>query len=515
MQVLTPAQMREADRAASARVGESALMRTAGERIAEAVQRYAREGRVVAFAGPGNNGGDAFATLAALPASFERIAYAQDAQRNSPARDQALSRAQAAGVQIRSFPPDRRGADDAVRAAAIILDGLVGTGARLPLPQTYTATIAAMNDSSACVIAIDVPSGIDAERGTAGDPAVRARATVTLAALKPGLLLPPGSSHAGELWLADIGMAQEIAGIKATHSALDDEEFLRLLPHRAASSDKRSAGAPLIVAGSEQFPGAAVLCAMSAARTGAGYVTVATSARAAPALRAHLLEQVVVTLDDAAAPARVVEELLEVAKRCSSIGIGPGLPLDDRTGEIVRGFASRVPLPIVADASALFHFAKQLDLLRGKPIVLTPHAGEFARLSGKGTVRERDRVERLREFVDRTGVTTLLKGEATLVYDGATMHINPSGTAALATAGTGDVLTGIIATLLSQGLTPVDAARAAAYWHGLAGQVAERKRKVGVIARDVYESLAEAMPRDAKVPLLMRIGKLHQERGSS
>jgi NAD(P)H-hydrate epimerase len=150
---------------------------------------------------------------------------------------------------------------------------------------------------------------------------------------------------------------------------------------------------------------------------------------------------------------------------------------------------------MVIDASGLFHFAKNLEILRGKPVVLTPHEGEFARLSGKGTVKEGERVARLREFVNRTGITTLLKGQATLIYDGTTMHVNTTGTAALATAGTGDVLTGIIATLLSQGLPPVDAARAGAYWHGLGGKHTASLRSRGVIARDVYESLAAALPK--------------------
>ena len=127
---------------------------------------------------------------------------------------------------------------------------------------------------------------------------------------------------------------------------------------------------------------------------------------------------------------------------------------------------------------------------------MTPHAGEFARLSGGGTIAPGTRVERIREFVDRTGITTLLKGSDTLIYDGTTVHINPTGTNALATAGTGDVLSGIIATLLAQGLAPVDAARAGAYWHGLAGQRAAEKRRVGVIASDVANALGEALPFD-------------------
>ncbi|HVA32674.1 MAG TPA: NAD(P)H-hydrate dehydratase, partial [Candidatus Baltobacteraceae bacterium] len=232
----------------------------------------------------------------------------------------------------------------------------------------------------------------------------------------------------------------------------------------------------------------------AAARAGAGYVTVAAPAAAAGALRAHLVEQVAIEIPDNAPVADVVDELLDVSKRNGSIGIGPGLSLDQRTGEIVVTFLQRSELPVVIDASALFHLAKHLDVLSGKRAVITPHAGEFARISGKGSIDPGDRLARLREFVDRTGVTTLLKGRDTLVYDGRTVHFNTTGSNALATAGTGDVLTGIIATLLSQGLSPVDAARAGAYWHGLAGQLAARRRAVGVVAGDVIDALADALP---------------------
>src|SRR5579884_743988 len=495
MRVLTPAQMRAADAQAFAEVGEVALMSAAGARVAEVAARYARSRKVVAFAGSGNNGGDAFAALALLP-DYERVIYAQDAPRASQARRDAEQRAERAGVERRAFPQSLDDARDAIADCGLVIVGLVGTGARFPLPEAYTNVIRALNESDVRSIAIDIPAGVDGERGIVFEPALRASATVTLAALKPGLILPPGRECVGDLWLADIGMpASALAAQQSSFAALDDAEFLALLPKRAASSDKRSAGAPLVVAGSAQFPGAAILCAMGAARAGAGYVTVATPQAAATALRAHLIEQVVVTIDPAQSAESVVQELLEIAKRNSSVAIGPGLALDDQTGEIVRGFVRACDLPIVADASALFHFAKHVEMLRGKRIVLTPHEGEFARLSGKGTVKESERVERLRDFVQETGITTLLKGQATLIYDGATMHVNTTGTPALATAGTGDVLSGIIATLLSQGLAPVDAARAGAYWHGLAAKHAAASRPRGVIARDVYESLAAALPK--------------------
>lgn len=500
MRVLTPAQMRDADARACEAAGDVALMRAAGERIAEVVKRYARGSQIVAFAGPGNNGGDAFAALALLP-SYQRIMYAQPSPHPSAARRDAEERARASGVTVRDFTNSLAGARAALSDCGAVVVGLVGTGARLPLRAQFDPVITAINESGVPAIAIDIPAGVDGERGTIVEPALRAAATVTLGALKSGLLLSPARACCGELWLGEIGMPQSAFDAQPpTFAALDDEEFLAMLPSRADASDKRTAGAPLVLAGSAQFPGAAVLCAMGAARAGAGYVTVATPEAAANALRMHLIEQVVVTLDRSKAPNEAVDDLLDVAKRCSSAAIGPGLGLDDWTGDVVREFARRCELPLVIDASGLFHFAKNLDLLRGKNAVLTPHEGEFARLSGKGTVKESERVERLREFVDRTGVTTLLKGQATLIYDGTTMHVNTTGTPALATAGTGDVLTGIIATLLSQGASPVDAARAGAYWHGLAGKYAASVRPRGVIARDVYESLAAALPARADEP---------------
>lgn len=499
MRVLTPQQMRAVDAAAIAELGDVALMRAAGQQIAEAAERYARGKRIVAFAGSGNNGGDAFAALAVLPARYKRVVYSDVAEKPSPARRDAEKRAVKAGVAVRPFPKTREQADAALAGCGLALDGLLGTGARLPLPEKYVAPIAALNDCAAPVLAIDVPSGVDALSGAIGEAAVNADATVTLGALKIGLLLEPAKSNAGELWLGEIGLPQAALDEQNEEfAALGDAEFLALLPHRAQDSDKRKAGAPLIIAGSEQFPGAAILCALGAARAGAGYVTVAAPAAALSALRMHLIEQVAVAMTSA-------EDLLDVAKRCSSVGIGPGLALDDRTGETIREFVARCELPIVADASALFHFAKHLEMLRGKRIVVTPHEGEFARLSGKGTIKTGERIARLREFVDRTGITTLLKGDATLIYDGKAMHVNTTGTPLLATAGTGDVLTGIIATLLSQGLSPIDAARVGAYWHGLAARRAGSDRRVGVIARDVADALGSAITGEAPPSGLRRI----------
>jgi NAD(P)H-hydrate epimerase len=505
--VLTPERMRAADAAACAAVGEDRLMQTAGARIAERVRAIARgPGSIVAFAGPGNNGGDAFAALALLSDEYACAIHAEPVSNPSPARAAAEQRARDAGVAIGLFPASEAEAHAALGDCLVAIDALFGTGARLPLPPAYCGAARALDARLRLVLAVDIPSGTDALTGAVTPDAVRASETVTLGALKPGLLLDPARAYCGDLWLAEIGIDKAIlAAQPRTFAALDDDAFLRALPPRGAESDKRAAGAPLVIAGSVQFPGAAVLCARAAARAGAGYVTVAAPAGVAEVLRGHLVEQVVVAIPEGVSAESAVEALLDTSRHNAAVAIGPGLGLDDRTGEIVRSFLERSELPAVVDASALFHLSKHLELLRGKRAVLTPHAGEFARLSGLGTVADGERVARLREFVERAGITTLLKGRATLIFDGATVYVNTTGTNALATAGSGDVLSGITAALLAQGLAPVEAAAAAAYWHGLAGQAAERERRIGVVAGDIVEHLGQALPVPRNLGPLRRV----------
>ena len=204
-------------------------------------------------------------------------------------------------------------------------------------------------------------------------------------------------------------------------------------------------------------------------------------------------------------PDGAVQTILGLTNRCDSIAIGPGLGLSDAFGTIVNGVLGGSELPAVADASALYHLAKRLGAYRDKPLVITPHAGEFARISGKGTIAPGERLARVRAFVDEHGIATLLKGRTTLIAGRDVTHVNPTGTNALATAGTGDVLTGAIATLLAQGVSPLDAARAGAYWHGRAGLAALARRPRGVVARDVADALGEASLIEPHDDALLRI----------
>ncbi|MGB8151957.1 MAG: NAD(P)H-hydrate epimerase, partial [Candidatus Cybelea sp.] len=258
--VLTPEQMRAVDAAAVEHVGANKLMRNAGRRIAKGLRTMAKPGsKIVAFAGPGNNGGDAFAALSELAREYDCIVAADPAAQGSQARDAARTRAKKAGASIIALPADEREAR-ALLENAIGVDGMFGTGARLPLPEEYRHLARALDARERAVLAIDIPSGTDALTGAVSDDAVRATLTMTLAAAKPGLLLEPAREYVGELWCAEIGIDEALlAAQPRTFATLDNAEFMKLLPHRAADTDKRAAGAPLIVAGSAQFPGAAVL----------------------------------------------------------------------------------------------------------------------------------------------------------------------------------------------------------------------------------------------------------------
>ncbi len=488
MRVVTAAQMRAIDAAAVEREGEIVLMRRAGAAIARLIPRYARGGPIVGVAGNGNNGGDAFAALADLGARYTRIVYHDPSFDGRPARVDARERARAAGVELRPLSA----ALDDLRTAGLVLDGLLGVNARLPLDARTAGLVAAINASGAPILALDVATGCDPTSGALGEPHVRAQATIAFGRPKLGSFVEPGRDATGDLWCAPLGMRDDDAGDGDRDTrVLTAGEFDALRPRRDADAEKRSAGAPLIVAGSEQFPGAAVLCAWGASRSGAGYVTVAAPRAAAAALRAHLVEQVVVTYDESDGNA-AAQTILDLTHRCSAIAIGPGLGLGDAFGTMVRRVIAETTLPVVADASALFHLGKHLGEVAHAKLLLTPHAGEFARLSGRGTIAPGERLARLRAFVDEHGIVTLLKGRTTLIADRSTVHLNPTGSPALATAGTGDVLTGVIATLLAQGLSPIDAARAGAYWHGRAGQLAAVERPVGVVARDVADALSRA-----------------------
>ena len=486
MLAVTAAQMGVIDSAALHRESGPALVRRAGVAIAAIVSRYRDGDPVVAFAGNGDNGGDAFAALAELDG--QRVAYHDPSHDGSATRVDARERARASGVELRPYPADAA----YMRTASLLLDGLCGVNVRLPLDAAAAERVCALNAAGVPILALDIATGTDPTTGALNQPHVRAIATIAIGRPKLGSMLDPGRGATRDLWCAPLGMHDDdLHDVETDAFVVTSDEFSSLLPVRSDTADKRSAGAPLIIAGSADFPGAAILCALGAARAGAGYVTVAVPHGAADTVRAHLIEQVVIPFDDTNA-STAIQKIIAGAKHCNAVAIGPGLALTEAVGTVVREVATHLQLPMVADASALHHLAGHLPSAPDGRLILTPHEGEFALLSGCGAIAAGERRMRLRAFVDEFGITTLLKGRTTLVADRSSLHLNPSGTSALATAGTGDVLSGIIATLLAQGLTPVDAGRAGAYWHGRAGACAAAARPVGVVASDIANALGQA-----------------------
>ncbi|MFD7627094.1 NAD(P)H-hydrate epimerase [Streptomyces sp. NPDC059851] len=463
--------VRAAERELMARLPEGALMQRAAAGLAAAcadVLPKVYGARVVLLVGPGDNGGDALYAGARLARRGAGVTVVpMDPQRMHPG---GLAALRAAGGRVGETVPDR---------ADLVVDGLLGIGGRGGLRPAAAALVERI-PAGAVVVAVDLPSGVDADTGEVAGAAVRADVTVTFGAHKPGLLIDPGASRAGVVRLVDIGLEFDApagpgpgpgAPSGPEVEALQHADVAGLLPRPAASSDKYRRGVVGIVAGSAQYPGAAVLAVAGALRGGAGAVRYV-----GPAAQEVL--------------ARYPETLIGWG-RVQAWVVGPGLG-EGRGEEVARALAD--PVPVLVDADGL----RGLDpsALRARPAatLLTPHAGEAAALLGvPREAVEAGRLAAVRELAGRYGAPTLLKGSTTLVCDGGgrgPVRVNPTGTPWLATAGSGDVLSGLGGSLLAAGLGAADAGAVAAYLHGLAARSAAAGAPV--LAHEVAEALPAA-----------------------
>jgi ADP-dependent NAD(P)H-hydrate dehydratase / NAD(P)H-hydrate epimerase len=359
----------------------------------------------------------------------------------------------------------------------IVLDALFGTGFGGSPREEAAATIERINGSDASVVAVDVPSGVDASTGEVPGSAVAAALTVTFHGRKLGLAVAPGRFHAGEVVVADIGLTPAETG----HARVT-RELLGLVPAKTARDSKYSAGSVLVVGGAPGMTGAACLAAEAAFRADAGYVAVAVPEASLPVIEEKLLEPVKGTWDD----------LERLAAKADAVALGPGLGRTDEARALVRRLLAELDAPVVLDADALFGLE---PFERAAQTVLTPHAGELGRLLDEASAWvDAHRLEALRRAVERFGCTVLLKGADTLVASpGEQVLVCDLGTPALATAGTGDVLTGIVAAFLAKGLEPRIAAAAAAAAGGVAAELLEPQR--GAVASDLLATLPRALER--------------------
>ncbi|MFD7240738.1 NAD(P)H-hydrate dehydratase [Streptomyces massasporeus] len=465
--------VRNAERELMARLPEGALMQRAAAGLAAACADLLGRvygSRVVLLVGSGDNGGDALyagARLARRGAGVTAVLLAPER-----AHAAGLAALRRAGGRVAGRVAGDGDGEGLVEGADLVVDGIVGIGGKGGLRPEAVPLAAAAGRSRGAVVAVDLPSGVDADTGEVHGHAVRADLTVTFGTHKPGLLIDPAREYAGSVRLVDIGLELPV---EPELEALQHEDVARLLPVPAAESDKYRRGVVGIAAGSARYPGAAVLAVSGALRGGAGAVRYVGPA--GDAVIARYPETL------------VSDKGPKHAGRVQAWVVGPGAGDDAAT--VAEVLAADVPVLIDADGLRL----ADAEVVRGRraPTLMTPHAGEAAALLGveRGEV-EGGRLAAVRELARRYGATVLLKGSTTLVADsgGGAVRVNPTGTGWLATAGSGDVLSGLGGSLLAAGLSAVDAGSVGAYLHGLAGRLAADGAPVG--AHDVADAVPGA-----------------------
>jgi ADP-dependent NAD(P)H-hydrate dehydratase / NAD(P)H-hydrate epimerase len=363
----------------------------------------------------------------------------------------------------------------------VLVDALFGTGFHGEPRSEAAALIERINASGVPVVAVDVPSGVDASTGEVALCAIDAKLTVTFHGRKVGTVVGPGRFHAGRIVVADIGLHHGPTAVRRATPAI-----LECVPRRGARDSKVTAGRVLVVGGSRGMSGAVCLAGEAAFRADAGYVTVAVPSEVLPVVEARLLEPVKVGFwaDDA------VATILGAAERADAVALGPGLGREPHVASLVRELLERLDLPAVVDADALYELE---PVARTAPTVLTPHAGELARLLGESSAWvDAHRLEAVHRCADRFGAIVLLKGADTIVVGpGGDPVVIDVGPPSLATAGSGDVLTGVITAFLAKGLDAQMAATAGAVAHGLAATLAPHQ--AGLIASDVVAALPQAL----------------------
>lgn len=477
-------------------------MERAGRAVAQACAdlcggTYGR--RALVLAGKGNNGGDGFVAARHLARRGMRVNVVTLLGPSALGGLAAANAARLEEVAVRSTTFSEAALARALARADVVVDAVFGTGFRGMPEGDWAAAIEAVNATTVPVVAVDVPSGVDADTGTVSGGAVRATLTVTFGAAKTGVVLLPAAEHAGTVRVADIGSPDEL--IDADVFLTEPGDVAASLPVRAIDGHKRDA-VLLVVAGSRGMTGAPGLVAAAGARMGAGLVHVAVPKAALAAIQAKVTEATFLPLAETSGgtlSASAVEAVLDAAARADAVAIGPGLAGDQETEEAIRRIVAACPVPLVVDADGLNAYAGDAFGLadRRAAAVLTPHAGELSRLTGVRVAElEGDRIRHIRHLAEVTQAVSLLKGSRTVIaaQDGM-VRINVTGSPALATAGTGDVLTGMIGALLARGLAPMEAAASAAYLHGLAGTMAGRLRADGTLASDLLPLIPEAVAR--------------------
>lgn len=517
VKVVNPDIMREMDRKAIEDMGVPGvvLMENAGREVALSAKRiYERmangktpphDVKIAIFCGKGNNGGDGFAAARHLADMGFKPEVFLVADAEEIKGDAAINHRIILNMKIPVYPV--RNEKDLARArllcmkSAVIVDALFGTGLKGEVQGVSRQVIELINELEAPVVSVDIPSGISGETGKVLGAAVKAEETVTMALPKTGLVLYPGAVYAGRITVADIGMPFSIIRDAAAEAEiLEKDAIRRFFAPYPPDAHKGIFGRVFILAGSGGFTGAAALAGAAAVRSGAGLVTLGVPESLNDIMEVKLTEAMTLPLPETperSLSIRALEKALEFSAGCDAVALGPGLSQQEETVEFVRRFVQECPVPMVIDADGLNALAKKPAALKAQTVI-TPHPGEMARLLGAtaDTVQQ-DRPWAAREAARRFGCTALLKGARTLIAaPGGGLFINPTGNPGMATGGSGDVLCGMIAAFLARGMSPVEAAAAGAYIHGLSGDIAaEREGQLSMTAGDIIKYLPDAFKR--------------------
>jgi ADP-dependent NAD(P)H-hydrate dehydratase / NAD(P)H-hydrate epimerase len=506
MYVVTAKEMRELERLTIERYGTPGhvLMERAGAGAAEillAAFPQARTAPVLVFAGKGNNGGDGFVIARLLKKQGIACEVLLAAKRADVTGDALRSLTAFLRLRGRVTEVTDSGSGTLVqkklRECGLVVDALLGTGLNAPVRGLLAELIALINGSGVPVLAADVPSGLDADRGIPLGAAVKAKLTVTFAYPKLGLVCAPGLAHVGRLEVVDIGVAPEaVIAVKPQTALLARDEMGARIRVRRADVHKGDFGHLLVVAGARGKSGAALMSGGAALRVGTGLVTLGGPASLNPVFSTALMEAMTVPLPERPDGSLSLDEgvMAETLQGKTAVAFGPGVGVSVDTIGLLRWLLARGEQPLVVDADGLNCLATDPDLIRAAkvPVVLTPHPGEMARLLkiSNAEVQER-RLEVARSFATQYHCHLVLKGARTVIAspDGKAW-INPTGNPGMASGGMGDVLTGIIGGLLAQGYAPTDACCLGVFLHGHVGdRVAQEKGEVGILARDLIEQL--------------------------
>ena len=472
------------------------LMERAGVAMAEEILKRYPNRRTLVVCGGGNNGGDGFVIARELHRAGAEVAVV--ATTDELSGDPATNRETLINLGVDVHGPEMM--DERLPRTGLVVDALLGTGFSGEVREREAALIRHLNEAGVTTVAIDVPSGVDGSTGEVAGEAVRADLTVCAHAAKVGCVISPGREHASETVVLEIGIPPE-ADVEPSLSWTDRNTLRGLVPRTQEPAHKYSAGAVMVVAGSRAMTGAAVMSVRGAERAGCGITFLATSAGAAPAVDVALTETIVYGVPEGESGgmgAEAAEEILGRSERAAALVVGPGIGTGEEGRALVEALLSGTDLPVLLDADAVTALAGTDALARrGAPTVITPHAGELGRLLGSGAAEVcARRLFSAREAARENGCCVLLKGSDTLVVDGGRAAVNSTGSVALATAGTGDVLSGVIGALLSRGMEPFEAARVGAWVHGRAAELwLERTGwpAESLIATDLLDCVPPAM----------------------